>query len=126
MRALNLRRTGAFFALLGLVGCSSAHDDNAYGSEPPGSGDNDGGLSLGDGDGDSAPGATGGTTSLPEEVEDEESYRAPVATGRYLWSANPESGRVALIDVVDLSVQVLSAGLFPTARRSLRTKWPHM
>lgn len=67
------------------------------------------------GDGDSSNSASGGSlTALPEEIEDEPSYNAPVATGQYLWSANPESGRVALIDVVDLTVEVMPAGLTPT------------
>ncbi len=35
---------------------------------------------------------------LPPEQEIESAYRAPVVTGRYVWSANPESGRVAVID----------------------------
>ncbi len=51
---------------------------------------------------------------LPEEIEKQQSYRAPVVTGDYLWSANPESGRVALIRVSELTVRVLSAGLAPT------------
>lgn len=59
-------------------------------------------------------GSGGSLASLPEEVEDESSFNAPVATGSYLWSANPQSGRVALIDVADLTVQVLAAGLAPT------------
>ncbi len=41
-------------------------------------------------------------------------FRPPVVSGRYLWSANPESGRVALIDGVTLATRVVSAGLQPT------------
>ena len=70
-----------------------------------------GGSSAGNGDGDNE---LPGEEELPEEVEDPRDYRIPVATGRYLWSTNPQSGRVALIDAVGLSVQVLSAGLYPT------------
>lgn len=55
-----------------------------------------------------------GGTPLPEEEEDNSSYKAPVVAGRFLWSANPESGRVALIDGSTLGVRILSAGLFPT------------
>lgn len=74
----------------------------------------------------SEPNGSGGSSSaettgnlpdeeqLPEEMENEADYRVPVATGRYLWSANPQSGRVALIDAKELSVRVLSAGLEPT------------
>ncbi len=111
----NLRATaGGCLMAWGLVACSSfdSDDDTAGGASPDG--DNGGVAIGGDGDSSGPGGGLGGAAPLPEEIEDEESYRAPVATGRYLWSANPESGRVALIDVVDLSVQVLSAGLFPT------------
>src|SRR3954470_15540079 len=34
----------------------------------------------------------------PPEKEVESSYRSPVATGKYVWIANPKSGRVAYID----------------------------
>lgn len=60
-----------------------------------------------------------GEDQLPEEVEEAQDYRIPVATGRYLWSTNPTSGRVALIDAVSLSVEVLSAGLQPTYLASI-------
>ena len=36
----------------------------------------------------------------PPEKELESSYRTPVATGKYVWSANPTSGRVALVDAL--------------------------
>ncbi len=50
----------------------------------------------------------------PPEREVESSYRSPVATGRYVWVANPTSGRVALIDAKTLEVQVVEAGNGPT------------
>lgn len=91
----------------------------------------DGDASIGTGTGGSSDadgvgfgGENGGIPvlpPLPEEVEDDASYRAPVATGQYLWSANPESGRVALIDVVNLTTQVLPAGLYPTYLASIGT-----
>lgn len=52
--------------------------------------------------------------TLPPEQEVESSFRAPVATGRYLWSANPSSGRVALIDTDVLDVLIVDAGFGPT------------
>lgn len=101
--------------------CSS---DEASSSGVPGDGFFDGPSGdgqAGDGDGDGNGGGDGGVfvgmggaDNLPEEEEDEGSFFAPVSTGKFLWSANPESGRVALIDVEELSVRVLSAGLFPT------------
>lgn len=81
-----------------------------------GSGGTPGGVDVGFG-GDGTP----VLPPLPEEIEEDASYRAPVATGHYLWSANPESGRVALIDVVNLTTQVLPAGLYPTYLASIGT-----
>lgn len=97
---------------------SSGEGDGDYG-DGDATGDGDGDLSIGpDGDaGDIGFGGDGNIPDLPplpEEVEDDSAYRAPVATGRYLWSANPESGRVALIDVENLTAEVLPAGLGPT------------
>jgi hypothetical protein len=51
---------------------------------------------------------------LPDEVEEDSAFRAPVATGDYLWFANPASSRVALIHALNLDVQVLSGGYQPT------------
>jgi DNA-binding beta-propeller fold protein YncE len=59
-------------------------------------------------------GGSAGGASLPPEKENESQYLAPVATGKYLWSANPLSGRVALIDATTLSVALGSAGNRPT------------
>jgi hypothetical protein len=63
-----------------------------------------------------AGGATGvaGAATLPPEKELDQSFRAPVATGRVLWSANPISGRVALIDAQTLKVRMTNAGFSPT------------
>ena len=46
--------------------------------------------------------------------EIESSFRAPVVTGRFIWSANPESGRVALVDALSHEVTTVAAGLGPT------------
>jgi hypothetical protein len=53
-------------------------------------------------------------TSLPPEKELDQTFRAPVATGKLLWSANPDSGRVALIDAETLAVRMTNAGFGPT------------
>lgn len=50
----------------------------------------------------------------PPEKEVESSYRSPVATGKYVWIANPKSGRVAYIDATSLDVKVVEAGNGPT------------
>lgn len=77
------------------------------------------------GAGGTATGTATGTTSTtwtptdagvdaPPEEELESSFGAPVATGRYVWSANPASGRVAYIDAETLEVRVVEAGNAPT------------
>lgn len=53
-------------------------------------------------------------TAPPPEREVESSYRSPVATGRYVWVANPKSGRVAYVDATSLDVKVVEAGNGPT------------
>jgi hypothetical protein len=50
----------------------------------------------------------------PPEQEIESSFRAPVVTGTLIWSANPESGRVALVNGLTHEVSTLPAGLSPT------------
>lgn len=57
--------------------------------------------------------AEGGTGGAPPERENEARYLAPVTTGKYLWAANPLSGRVALIDATTLSVRLETAGNGP-------------
>lgn len=51
---------------------------------------------------------------LPEELEEAPVFGAPVVTGDYLWSTNPTSGKVALIEASTLATRVVSAGLLPT------------
>jgi hypothetical protein len=59
---------------------------------------------------------TGGASSggAPPEQEVESSFRSPIATGKYVWATNPESGRVALVDAVSLEVTTVEAGNGPT------------
>jgi DNA-binding beta-propeller fold protein YncE len=58
-------------------------------------------------------GFAGGAT-VPPETENEAQYLAPVATGKFLWTANPLSGRVAVIDATTLRVRLTTAGDGPT------------
>ena len=51
---------------------------------------------------------------MPPEKEVEKAFLAPVATERYVWSANPKTGRVALIDSQTYQVQTVVAGAAPT------------
>ena len=57
---------------------------------------------------------TGTGGQAPPEQELESSFQAPVATGNYVWTANPSSGRVAYINATTLQVQVVEAGNAPT------------
>jgi hypothetical protein len=64
------------------------------------------------------PAQNGGSAERPPteepEIERESSFRAPVVTGKYVWSANPDSGRVAIIDAESYEIRAAQAGLRPT------------
>lgn len=69
----------------------------------------------------SAPGASssgGSGAAIPgepvPEKEVESDYEAPVATGHFVWVANPKSGRVAFVDATTLQVKTVEAGNAPT------------
>jgi len=68
------------------------------------------------GDPNSGVGGSGGAEPPPPPPEEEleSNYSAPVATGKYVWIANPTSGRVAYIDATTLEVNVVEAGNAPT------------
>jgi hypothetical protein len=102
---------GLLFALVFAAGCSM--NDSATAAGPAfvpndGNGNNSAAGMTG------APGGTAGTGELPPEKELDQSFRAPVATGKLLWSANPVSGRVALIDAETLAVRMTNGGFGPT------------
>jgi hypothetical protein len=86
-----------------------------------------GGTTGGTGGSASMSGGTGGTggtgqpveTPPPPEQELESAFEAPVATDRYVWTANPSTGRVALIGAHDLSVRLAEAGIAPTTVAAL-------
>ena len=111
-----LRRRGAagLLAMAALWGCGSgfAEDAEAPGSpsEAPKQGDGNIGGSGGSGGG------------LPAEEELESNFLSPVATGRFVWVANPSSGRVAFLDAASLSVQLIEAGNGPTHLAPLPSK----
>jgi hypothetical protein len=50
----------------------------------------------------------------PMEDELESAFEAPVATDRFVWTANPESGNVALIDATTQVIRLARAGFQPT------------
>jgi hypothetical protein len=60
-------------------------------------------------------GGTGGSAPpLPPETEVESSFEVPIATGHFIWVANPQSGRVAYVNASTLEVHTVEAGNAPT------------
>lgn len=102
-------------------GFDSAADSASGGPARPIDSDNGnqaaGGSSNNPGGGQGEP-----ITPPPPEKELDQSFRAPVATGKLLWSANPDSGRVALIDAQTLSVRMTNAGFGPTYLAAVPSK----
>jgi hypothetical protein len=90
-------------ALLAVACGDSANSELAGANGAPGAPGAEGGAS--------APGAPG---EPPPEKEVESDYEAPVATGRFVWIANPKSGRVAYVDASTLQVRTALAGNGPT------------
>ena len=113
--ARTLRRGALRVWLLPLSLCFAgcAGDDggvnDAEQSGPGSGGPVSGGATLG-----STATSTSGGNAPPPEQELESSFRAPVATGSFLWSANPDSNRVAVIDTESLAIQIADAGFGPT------------
>jgi hypothetical protein len=109
------------------VHCGMDSDDSpsaGSGAPQPGVGANGSatGGSVGLGDpgasaGSNSAGAGGGGGSgpivVPPEKELEQSFLAPVVTGKYVFSANPKSGRVAVIDAETYKVRLFNAGFGP-------------
>ncbi|HEX6767272.1 MAG TPA: hypothetical protein VF103_17360, partial [Polyangiaceae bacterium] len=62
--------------------------------------------------------STGGVPPDPEQ-ELESAFEAPVATDRFVWTANPDSGKVALIDATSYAVRLAEAGFRPTTVAAL-------
>jgi hypothetical protein len=119
--------------LLGILGASCAMNDaSATDGSAPGNGAIDGAgtssTSGGKDGGIGQPGNSAGSSNfagsggsggapivvVPPEKELEESFLAPVVTGKYVFSANPKSGRVAVIDAETYGVQLFNAGFGPT------------
>ena len=110
-----LRRALLPLAVLALLARCGSSDDAASGhfagGGPPGS---PGGGVLFDA-------SAGGGLGLPPEQEVESSFRSPVVAGRFVWAANPESGRVARVDATTLAVRTAEAGFGPTYLAALPT-----
>lgn len=104
--ARNCVRGVLMAALVGatVAACSDSSDAGDFGGI--------GGNAAGTG-GSTASGGSG-SGPLPPELELEESFRSPVVTGAFVWSANPDSNRVARIDARNLQIEVFDAGHAPT------------
>lgn len=96
--------------LLPLVNCSADASDSALGYD----GATDSGTRPSDTGTYTPPSDAAVDTAPPPEREVESSYKSPVATARYVWVANPTSGRVAYVDATTLDVRVVEAGNGPT------------
>ncbi len=96
------------------MGSSSASPDFG-GAAGDGSGVNsDGGSSGGPVAGSSGSQGGAGGAPAPPERELDSAYQVPVATGRFVWIANPTSGHVAYVDATSLAVKTVEAGNAPT------------
>jgi hypothetical protein len=110
-------RLGILGALGGVgiaCGANNAASDSGF-AAPRAYGDMD--ASVGGGENGGTLGATPGASGdagLPPETKSEGAYRSPVATGHFVWIANPDSGRVAYIDAASLEVTTVEAGDGPT------------
>jgi hypothetical protein len=103
-----------------IAACSSALDDSAAAPRPTA---NDG-TSPGVGGTTSSGGinTAGGTTAVvPPEHEEDQSFRAPVVSGRWVWTANPDTGKVAVVDAKNFTVRLADAGQAPTYLTALPT-----
>jgi hypothetical protein len=117
---MNVWRRAAPLVALGIVsgvGCGAKDSFSGAGLAPQNSGSSSG---TGGNDQTGEPGGSASVAnddagaSLPPEIKAENNFRAPVATGNIVWSANPTSGRVAYIDATTFSVQTAAAGNGPT------------
>ena len=56
----------------------------------------------------------------PEQEEDL-NFRAPVVSGRWVWTANPDTGKIAVVDAKTFTVRLADAGIGPTFLTALPT-----
>lgn len=113
-----LRRGAAVACALALAACAASSADDPGGHGATGAAGTSGAAGTGSAQGNfdaSASAGTGGSLPpLPAEQEVDSSFEVPVATGRFVWVANPTSGRVAYVDAAGLTVRTVEAGNGPT------------
>jgi hypothetical protein len=97
-------------------GCSGMSSGSNVGAPGEFGGSTGSAGSGGDGTGEGTPDASTGADGAPStpELELDSTYQAPVSTGRFIWIANPTSGRVAYVDATSLVVKTVEAGNGPT------------
>ena len=108
-----MRRSGSWVLLIGgalAAACSSAFDQSSS-SAPRGS--DDGANAAGSTSFGGIPGSAGSAVVPPEQEEDQ-SFRAPVVSGRWVWTANPDTGKIAVVDAKSFTVRLADAGAGPT------------
>jgi len=116
------RWTGSWVVLTAAIAaCSSSLDDSA--STAARGPSNDGtGTGIGGSPSLGGPSSSGGSTSvIPPEQEEDQSFRAPVVSGRWVWTANPDTGKVAVVDAKNFTVRLADAGQAPTYLAALPT-----
>ncbi len=108
-------------ATITLAACSSSSNDSLHGGAPSPGGDfGVGGASSGAPQGASTAGSSNAVVA-PEQEEDL-SYRAPIVSGRWVWTANPDTGKVAVVDAKSFTVRLADAGVAPTFLTALPAK----
>jgi hypothetical protein len=85
----------------------------------PGTGGSSNAIMGGSGGGGGTDGSTAGSGGMAEpppdpEVELESAFEAPVATDRFVWTANAATNRVALINAETFEVALAETGLAPS------------
>jgi len=110
--------SGGSYSSSGTSGTSGSHTSPVPMLGQPSSGGSSGTQAASGGSG-ATDGSQPPPPPPPPEKELESAFEAPVATDRYVWTANPTTGRVALIGAHDFSVRLAEAGLAPTTVAAL-------
>jgi hypothetical protein len=118
---------GFGFSSIALGGCGADAEGGSAelgnGSGATGGGGTGGTANVGSGGGGGTGPGTGGTSGSagsgseppPDpELELESAFEVPVATNRYVWTANTTTNRVALINAETFEVALTETGLAPT------------
>ena len=112
--------TWSLLGAIGLAACSSSGDMASPG-RGPGDSEGVGGNNFGNGTSAAGSQSAGVPVVVPPETEEAQSYRAPVVSGRWVWTANPDTGKVAIVDAKSFSVRLADAGVGPTFLTALPT-----